>query len=269
VTTRPKSPTAERIVHIVAAPGDISEPVLRWSSREGWRPLLWLSPTLVVVEERASRDHLLVDLSDGSIRTRITRPKSTPVVDVTGLGWFEENSALLVDPETGAAEEFTTDASATPSSLDQSDAGFFWVVDGFTTGEIGLFRFDLRATELVDFRPAAPVEEGEHFFSFDPDRFATTGAAIVAYDSPDAAYLVRLEPDGSFFDRQLPAGHRVVDITGSPSRERWIVLSGLRTFGDREAVLSVFDSGLNTIDLQGDEDLLLGQKLAVWLAAAS
>jgi hypothetical protein len=184
----------------------------------GWRPLLWITSTVVVAEERASRDHLLIDLVNGEIRARVRRPSTEPVGGATGLGWIEDNIGVLIEVGTGDRIDFETDAGPTLSSLDHSGGGVFWVADGFNNNEIGLFRYDLADGTMTDFRPAAPDVEGEHFFSFDDDCFTVEGAAVVGYDTPGGAHLVRLDVDGSAAMLELPANQRVVNITATLAR---------------------------------------------------
>ena len=153
--------------------------------------------------------------------------------------------------------------------VDRRDEGQYWVADGFTAGEIGLFRLDLGTGRFHDFRAATDIdlEGGEHFFSFDRDRFHPSGRAVVVYQGTFQSALVALMEDGSGVTYPLVEGERVVDVTMSPSGERVIVLSGVREIGRRTSVAAILPSDLSSGPIGPGR--LDGQKLAVWLPGRS
>lgn len=186
LSTRPEDLTAQRTVHLITEMGEVPEPILWWGAGAGWRPLLWITSTVVVAEERASRDHLLIDLVNGEIRARVRRPSTEPVGGATGLGWIEDNIGVLIEVGTGDRIDFETDAGPTLSSLDHSGGGCSGSPMGLTTTRSGCFTVE--------------------------------GAAVVGYDTPGGAHLVRLDVDGSAATLELPANQRVVNITATLAR---------------------------------------------------
>lgn len=269
VTTRPESPLGERVVHMVDIDSGEAEVVMTWGPGEGYRPI---DPSgtpggAILVEERSSGDHLLVD-ANREVLARIERPPEDPDVFGRRAGYFEDNEVTLVDLTSGAVSTFLAVGSPTPSAVDLSEEGHYWIADGYAVGEIGLFRVDLATGEFIDYRPAvADLDEGEHFFSFDPSRFASNGGALVSYQQEDQSWLVRLNPDGTSALGSIEPGRRIVDISLSPTERSAVLLAGDRSPDVRESIAHIVD--LESLEVDTHDDALSGQKLVVWLSALS
>jgi len=219
VTTRPESPLGERVVHVVDIDSGDAEVVTTWGRDDGYRPIdsSPASGGIILVEERSSGDHLLVD-EKGEVLARIDRPPED--LDVFGrrAGYFEDNGVILVDLISGLVTTFMAIGSPTPSVVDLTEEGHYWIADGYAVGEIGLFRVDLTTGEFIDYRlSVVDLDEGVHFFSSDLSRFASSGGALVSYQQDDQTWLVRLDPDGTSTLKSIEPGRRVVDISLSPT----------------------------------------------------
>jgi hypothetical protein len=262
VTSRPVDTRGERLVHEVDPVEGSVVAWYRWDGDDGHR-LVAVGDGRHLLEERASGDHLIVDL-DGQVLARVPRPSVTPILFGSTAAYIDENEVLLLDLGTGSAEQFEAVGSPTPSELDLGTQGQFWIADGYAKGEIGLFRVDLGRRLFVDHRSAvAGLPEGEHFFSFDPTRFRADGTALVAYQGEERSWLVVLGADGSSERMALPDGHRATDISLAPSGRRAVVLSGVRSTERRESIASIVDLGSLSSDSNGDR--LQGQRLVLWL----
>ncbi len=132
VTSRPVDTRGERLVHEVDPVEGSVVAWYRWDGDDGHR-LVAVGDGRHLLEERASGDHLIVDL-DGQVLARVPRPSVTPILFGSTAAYIDENEVLLLDLGTGSAEQFEAVGSPTPSELDLGTQGQFWIADGYAKG---------------------------------------------------------------------------------------------------------------------------------------
>ncbi|GEM_PF-6423658 len=264
VTSRPAGATALRLVHHVDLESHEASTWYEWNADTGYR-LVAVAQDRHVIEDFSTRDQYVVDVA-GDVIARVASPPEDPRLFGQTAAYIDENAVILVDLSTGEISDWLAIGSPTPSEVDFADVGQYWIADGYATGEIGLFRLDFERQSLIDHRAAvADLPEGVHFFSFDPTRFDDDGSSLVAYESDTQSWIVHLTSDDRTSILELPAGHRSIDVTLSPTGDRAIVLSGERTAERRESVAAMID--LATMSRETFDDRLTGQRLAVWLVS--
>lgn len=264
VTTRPPDPVATRTEHVIDLDEASVEAWYEWGPETGYRVVaVSTDGSRHVLQERSSLDQVVVD-NDGQVLGRVRRPADDPRVHRDIAAYIDENDVVMLHIDTGVVREFTAVGSPTPSEIDLGSQGQFWIADGYATGEIGLFRVDLRTGDFVDHRPAvADLPLGEHSFSFDLTRFDTDGSAAVAYQGDDRSWVVRLDADGGSATLAMPLSHRIGEISLSPSGSHAVVISGERSPERRQSIVSVID--LTTMTRESFGDTFEGQRLAAWL----